>query len=961
MTSAEIHSVTREFHCINLNPEDWFWATWRPLIPLKRPDPQIFDKDKGLENLGKVLNKGQYWQLDWSLAEIPISMSKEAAGFWFAAMLESSNPELYAGEFSTKLMTKLQKWSFEDELTLPQIQSILHANFANTNYCKSFPKEIILPLANLLSPPELIELMLAQPPNYLNGQTTRLTEIFPINCFRRDVVPYLNLSEQQQLQERLRPELNPIQWLTGQSYTRPPEAFFLAATLGMHQELLPLIASWPDDAYIGKENYSVYYQKPQEIIFGLGDPSLVETHIRRLKLFLTNSAYIRAWLAHTEYRALDWICESILTIQNKDLAKELLETFALVKAPEAALFMLELQLASKAPQVARQWLEENLVHSIQGLIPVAKGRGKLADSALEWLRTIQRRGHGELIQSCLNQLSNQHSHQYSNQHSGDEDLTAKIFAAVDDILFDEHTTPAWLEQMITAAQKSKKTKVLTWIAPTDLPSIRIGEFGLNPEQTAILLTTLKQSQLDQSPALITALKHHANSKSLDQFAWSLFERWLAEGAPAKEKWAMMALGLLGSDETTFKLTPLIKVWPGESQHPRAVLGLQCLRAIGTDTALMQINGIAQKLKFKGLKAKAQNCMEDIARDRGLTRAQLEDRIIPDCDLDERGTRVFDFGPRQFQFVLGENMKPMVRDEAGKLKPDLPKPGVRDDAELANQAVADWKLIKKQISELVKIQAIRLEQAMVQGRRWSVEEFELLLVHHPLMINLVRLLLWGGYNEAGELIQTFRVTEDQTYANSTDEEIKLEGVLEGELEDRLNSKLVPVTQVGILHPLYLETETKNTWGELLSDYEIVPPFPQLGRAIYTLESGEAEYKELKRFSQFKIPAPSLVGTLEKLGWTRGTPQDGGVFDLHYKQFEQANITAVIGYREGIPVGYMDGWDDQTLESCYFLGNLEQPWGYWFDDRDHKMLTLGAVDPIVISEVLSDLNTLAAKGR
>src|SRR5262249_38990285 len=158
----------------------------------------------------------------------------------------------------------------------------------------------------------------------------------------------------------------------------------------------------------------------------------------------------------------------------------------------------------------------------------------------------------------------------------------------------------------------------------------------------------------------------------------------------KEKWAMAAMGLLGSDDAALKLTPLIRAWPGESQHARAVFGLECLRAIGSDAALMQLNGIAQKLPFKGLKTKATAMMEAIAKDRGLSRAELEDRIVPDCGLDERGGRVFDLGPRQFRFALGPELKPMVRDESGKLKDDLPRPGVKDDPARAAAAVDDWK-------------------------------------------------------------------------------------------------------------------------------------------------------------------------------------------------------------------------------------------------------------------------------
>ncbi len=67
---------------------------------------------------------------------------------------------------------------------------------------------------------------------------------------------------------------------------------------------------------------------------------------------------------------------------------------------------------------------------------------------------------------------------------------------------------------------------------------------------------------------------------------------------------------------------------------------------------MQISGIAQKVKFKALQARAAECMEQIAKGRGLSRAQLEDRVIADCELDARGERLFDFGPRRFRFGAG---------------------------------------------------------------------------------------------------------------------------------------------------------------------------------------------------------------------------------------------------------------------------------------------------------------------
>ena len=194
-----------------------------------------------------------------------------------------------------------------------------------------------------------------------------------------------------------------------------------------------------------------------------------------------------------------------------------------------------------------------------------------------------------------------------------------------------------------------------------------------------MLLALKMSSLSSPHSFVTAMRANADRPALVAFAWKMFETWLHSGAPSKEKWVFTALGHFGDDAAALRLTPLLRAWPGESQHQRAVTGLEILRAIGSDTALMQLNGIAQKLKFAGLKKRAQLFMEAIATDLGLTRAELEDRIVPDLELDARGSRTFDFGPRQFKLVFGENMKPLLKDDSGKLKTDLPKPAQTDDA------------------------------------------------------------------------------------------------------------------------------------------------------------------------------------------------------------------------------------------------------------------------------------------
>jgi hypothetical protein len=468
-----------------------------------------------------------------------------------------------------------------------------------------------------------------------------------------------------------------------------------------------------------------------------------------------------------------------------------------------------------------------------------------------------------------------------------------------------------------------------WLRLADLPSLTVGCQRLNENEVTGVIHALRKSKLEAPLPLLTALKQHVDRVMLDAFVWQLFEQWQKGGANAKDKWALLALGHLGGDGSALKLTPLLRNWPGESLHQRAVLGLECLRAIGTDTALMQLNSIAVKLRFRALQNKARQFMDDIAAARGLSRTQLEDRIVPDLDLDERGSRVFNFGPRRFHFVLGPDLKPLVRDEAGKLKSDLPKPGAKDDANKAGAAVAAWKVLKKQVRETIKAQAYRLEQAMIAGRRWSVAEFESLLVRHPLMINLVRRLLWGVYDADRKLVRGFRVTEERDYADIHDNPCTLEGAY----------------AVSVVHPLHLRPEDRSAWGQVFGDYEIIAPFPQLGRRVHTLEPGEESARELTRFRDKDIPALLFLGILKSHAWIDSHWQEELHLRGHYKAFDGAHITAVIEPSAG-------SGDNLRIQTAYFLQGAD--WGV------DKALSLSQVDTVVLSEVLGTLGVLASKG-
>ncbi|MFC5835546.1 DUF4132 domain-containing protein, partial [Nonomuraea insulae] len=425
-----------------------------------------------------------------------------------------------------------------------------------------------------------------------------------------------------------------------------------------------------------------------------------------------------------------------------------------------------------------------------------------------------------------------------------------------------------------------------------------------------VMTMLAISRPGDPYAGLALVKEACDGRSLADFGWALFQRWQAAGYPSTESWVMDALGLLGDDETVRRLTPLIRTWPGEGGHSRAVAGLDLLAAIGSEVALMHLHGIAEKVKFSGLKNRARQKMDEVAAQLGLRPQELADRLVPDFGLSADGSLTLDYGRRQFVVGFDEQLKPYVADAAGKRLKNLPKPGANDDPELAPSAYRRFAGLKKDVRAVAADNIRRLEQAMVNRRRWSGADFKRLFAGHPLLWHIVRRLVWGLYDPSGRLTGTLRVAEDRSFADVEDDTLTLpdEAV------------------IGVAHPLELG-ERQAAWAEVFADYEILQPFPQLGRDTYDLDE-----TLLAEISAARVPTGAVIG-LERRGWRRGAPQDAGI-QFWIERDVPAGGTITIGLIPGIAIGYHDFADEQTLAGVDLVG----------------------LDPITVSEILRDLREI-----
>lgn len=919
---AVVSDVVR---CIGLEPQDWFRAKFRKDESLKRGEPRPFDKEACVKALGKLKTINYGWDAKWEDLHLPAAISKEEAHFWLLAMTKERNRDTKMVKFAETIA----KLNADGKIKAADAWSLIEKTK------RTVESDVMHAVANLFSPVEIVNWMLTERKGKGKQRWQEAidnTEL--VAGFDLWVRPYLSDKEVKGLQKLVAAKIDPT--AVPDEYEAFPMAHYLAASLGMHKELLKITSGW-EDGYYQKHQYASHYHQPQTLVCGLASAELVESEWRRMKLPIVKPEQARALIACTEYSALDLLADEICKLTNRDECAALLKVLALVNAPEAAEPMLRCKVESKSPIIARDWLDTNVGNAVSGLIDVAGGRGKLADAAIDYLRSVKRNGLEHVIAAAV-------------KGAGKSEAAAKVQSEVldrEEKVYEPHdakSTPKWLSEALSNGP-AKKKKLPGWAAAAQLPPLIIGDRRLSDEQLEVVLQRLVAASISDKDELLTLLREKAEKSVRDEFAWKIFQHWQEDGCPSKEKWAMGALGHLGDDGCVLKLTPMIRVWPGESQHARAVYGLECLRAIGSSVALMQLSGIAQKLKFKGLKTKAAEFVDQIAKEKGMTRDELEDRVVPDCGLDEQGKREFSFGPRSFSFVLGGDLKAMVRDETGKVRTDLPKPSGKDDTTVANESVAEWKLLKKQIKEVATIQSSRLENAMVTGRRWTQEDFQMLVVRHPLMTHLAQKLIWATFDAKGKASSTFRITEERDYADVSDEALTLP-------KDHV---------VGLVHPLEMTEDERAAWGEVLSDYEVVAPFAQLGRDVFRLEKGEEKAESLNRFKGLKLVAPTLVFTLEKMGWVRGIGMDGGCFDEHSKQFPAANVTVVVHYDGTVGMGYIDPDEMLTLEEIYFIPGMRQPSGYGWEDKKAKKSKLQAVNSIVISEVLADMQVLKSKAK
>lgn len=479
----------------------------------------------------------------------------------------------------------------------------------------------------------------------------------------------------------------------------------------------------------------------------------------------------------------------------------------------------------------------------------------------------------------------------------------------------------------TAPVTPPATRLPAWADPESMPSVPLAPDDIR----AIVRALMHSTPAGPHPALAGAVESHQPA-AVAELAWTLFDRWQSANSPSKHHWAYESLGYLGDDETVRRLVGVLPGWRLDNTRHKAETALDVLAELGSRAALDALSEISRRFRAASVREYAAERLAECAEAAGLTPEQLDDRLVPGLGLDGAGATVLDFGPRRFTVGLDESLQPRIADDEGRFLKTLPKPNAKDDAVLAQAATEEFQALKKQVRALADEQMARLEQALWARRRWSPDDFGVLL-GHPLLRVLVRRLVWAVYDDGKAT--AFRVAEDLTFADVRDDAF--------EIPDGAS--------LGLAHPLDLGDDLP-TWSELFDDYRIAQPFLQLTRPTFALKYAEGPDKTFRRFQGVSVH-PSRIRFLEQRGWQRGPLTDTLGWESLLRPVGEGR-SVVVRLSPGYD-GSTSGQPNQLLESVWIHRDGADRWG---PPEDAPLLR--SLDPVMASEVLRDLEEATAVG-
>jgi hypothetical protein len=460
-----------------------------------------------------------------------------------------------------------------------------------------------------------------------------------------------------------------------------------------------------------------------------------------------------------------------------------------VIAPSMALVLLEGAADDDAAPLVGGWLSGHFDAALAGILPAAVGplgpsRARAERGLLELARL---RGEAPILALAA-------------------ELGEDVTAAVREVL----------ASALTIAGPAKAPKLPASLRLAELPPVRLrgATDVIDPGAMEALCVYLASSSLALRHPALAEIARACEPRDLAELGWALARGFELAGGKKRGRWMIDALAPLADDDVVRRVLPGVK-------DARA---FDVLGAIGTDAAAVELLGPIEKGKQHVHAARA--ALERIAAARDVSVEELEESLAP--TFLEGTTMSFTLGGEAYTLALDEHFALAFVRADGKRLDRLPP--ARDDEGAAGRHVrARVAELTADVALLVPRRLRLLERRMIRGGAIARADFEARYLRDPLWAPVARRIVWSIVDGAGAIRATFRVAEDGSPADEHDHPLVL----------------ADEARVGVPHPFQLADESRARWAQLLHDYAIVQPFPQIGRALPRLSEAELAGSQVER--------------------------------------------------------------------------------------------------------------------
>jgi hypothetical protein len=580
-----------------------------------------------------------------------------------------------------------------------------------------------------------------------------------------------------------------------------------------------------------------------DLIYKLDDEHKAEDFIKKIK-FSSEPKDVRRAFAWGGFEQVEILFKHVVWRNNGYNLNASFKEALKVRHPDVVLWLAHYW-GKKAvvDGMIEQYMEGEGAHVVKGLVRLCARRGRKRDWAIEWLRRLKDNGDGELIEAMLEgekDLAIKLVREEVLDHEEvvvpdlpDSKLT-KWMGAVSGLEWPREEHPAWFttsdmgqvimadgEHALPEAIVEGLLRAAAWAYPT--PKLLKGALGYKDPRNDKFQKNHEATRHAAQKALKQAKAELFEPDSYEHFVLALFEKWDHDNIGEADDWVIELAATSHTPAVADALDHYIrspKEYPeSRRQKPCVLRAISALGTVELPSARRDLVYISEHSQQTDYTNRAKSVLEAIKKRLKVDDDEFADLAVPSFGLDARGRRTFDYGPRQFTFIVkGRGEVTFYDEDEDRYFEKIPPGRKTDDRELVKVARAEYKLMRQPVMEVFAEQAQRMERAMLIGRAWKSDRWREYIVRHPVLGHIARRLVWKIFEPDGTVVARVMLDEENLLMDLEMEEYTLE----------------PDHHLALVHPVELDGDERQEWTDQLMDFEIIQPFDQMGRDVFTYD-------------------------------------------------------------------------------------------------------------------------------